>query len=405
MQTTSKSYPYAINVDWLQVYCHDSNVGLLNHIYYESSAYEFVLQEHGSRHFREIWNVLNSDGEKYAVIQRCPHSSVLSKDGSIVQLCNRELYRPNYASEFIVFLASHKFKYKSISRLDICFDSNYLLKKLSHSKLIKDIMMGVVLKNNQAKVNWNFNAIANVGAPMECNSCSFGSKSSSVSTKMYNKTLEMKEQKNKPYIVESWIYNGIDIERDVWRIEISIKSDASTTIRTESGEIFRLTPDSLKMQTIVEDVFFSYAAKYFSFKKNNNTKNKTRMPDLEIFPKERTLTLRPVRITNEKDSGRADRIFLKKLHTLLNGDIELDKEAWDAVIEVSNVFTLQKSLSAWRKKKLGEAIYHKGFDQADYASFQKRIEGMIQELLERHPKAAESIHELMTLIFTILNKK
>lgn len=129
------------------------------------------------------------------------------------------------------------------------------------------------------------------------------------------------------------------------------------------------------------------------------------MPDLEIFPKERTLTLRPVRITNEKDSGRADRIFLKKLHTLLNGDIELDKEAWDAVIEVSNVFTLQKSLSAWRKKKLGEAIYHKGFDQADYASFQKRIEGMIQELLERHPKAAESIHELMTLIFTILNKK
>lgn len=39
---------------------------------------------------------------------------------------------------------------------------------------------------------------------MECNSISFGSLSSAVKTKMYNKTKEMNDVKYKPYIVESW---------------------------------------------------------------------------------------------------------------------------------------------------------------------------------------------------------
>lgn len=399
-----ESFPYAINVDWLQVYCHDDNLGFLHDIYYGVSAYEFKLLPHGTRHFKELWEVIDEDGEKYAIIQRVPHSSIISADGAIIQLCNRELYRPYYASNFIVFLSSHHFRYKSISRLDICFDSNYLYKKLKHSKLIKDLMTGVVLKNNQSKVAWNFNAIANVGKPMECNSCSFGSKSSSVSTKMYNKTLEMKEQKQKPYIIESWGYNGLNLDMDVWRIEISIKSDASTTIRTETGEIFRLDPDSLKMQQLVEDIFFSYAEKYFSFKRNNGTKNKTRMPDLLIFPKERSVTLRPIRITEEKDSGRSDRIFLKKLHSLLNANENMDKQTWDSIIEVSNAFALSRGLAAWRKQKLGEEIYRKGFGEASERAFQESIQALIQELLSRHPKAVDSIHDLMTLIFKILNK-
>lgn len=398
------SFPYVVNVDWLQVFCHDGNRGPLNVEYYGRSAYEFKLLPHGSRHFKEIWEVLDSDGDKYAVIQRIPHSSIISADGCIIQLCNRELYRSNFASEFIVFLASHNFKYKSISRLDICFDSNYLYKKRKHSSLIKDMMSGVILKNNQAKVAWNFQAIANVGKPMECNSCSFGSKSSPVSTKMYNKTLEMKEQKNKPYIVESWVYNGLNIDLDVWRIEISIKADATTTIRSDSGEIFRLSPDSVAMRKLTEDIFFSYAKKYFSFKRNNGTKNKTRMPDLEIFPKERTPTLVPIRITNEKDSGRSDRIFLKKLHSLLQNDIELDSQTWNAIIEVSNAFTLSRSLSAWRKQKLGTEIYHQSYEAVDDKYFKQRIQAIIQELLDRHPKAAEDISDLSTLIFKILNK-
>lgn len=343
---------YCINVDWLQVYCSDQNTEDLSVHYYSKSSYEFEKRPYGSRHFAEIWDVKTLDGDNYAVIQRCPLSSILSTDGSIVQLCNRELYKSFWVSEFLIFLASHGFRVKSISRLDVCFDSNILYNGLKHSTLIKKIMSGEYLKNNQANVKWNFSSIANVGRPMECNSCSFGSKTSAVSSKMYNKTLELRECKNKPYIVENWRFNDLDTDKDVWRIEISIKSDARTLIKIDSGEIFRLNPDSLKFQQDVEDVFFSYAAKYFSFKRNDGKKNKSRMADVQLFPTERTLTMRPVRITFEKDSSRSDRIFIKKLHRMFKEIPMLDAETEKAIWQVSHAFVLGKSLVAWREQML-----------------------------------------------------
>lgn len=398
------NYPYAINVDWLQVFCHDGNSGMLNVIYFERSAYEFRLLPHGSRHFKELWEVYNEDGDKYAIIQRNPHSSIISSDGSIIQLCNRELYRPHYSAEFLLFLSAHKFTYKSISRLDVCFDSNELRNRLRHSSLIKGLMQGTILKNNQSKVQWNFSSIANVGKPMVCNSCSFGSKSSGVSTKMYNKTLEMKEQKNKPYITENWVYNGLNVNEDVWRIEISIKSDASTTIRTESGEIFRITADSLRMQQTIEDIFFSYAQKYFSFKSNNGTKNKTRMPEYKIFPDERIATLHPVRITECKDSGRGDRIFLKKLLSLQSEFAKADSQTFNALKEVINTFTLTRNLEVWKMKNYNEGLYKKSYEEAERKVLQDDIQNLVQRLLDSHPRGASEIHNLVTLIYSILNK-
>ena len=398
------NYPYAINVDWLQVFCHDGNTGNLSSIYFEKSAYEFQLLPHGSRHFKELWEVHNEDGDKYAIIQRVPHSSIISADGAIIQLCNRELYRPHYAAEFLLFLSAHKFTYKSISRLDVCFDSNVLRNRLRHSTFITKIMQGLVLKNNQSKVQWNFSSVANVGKPMECNSCSFGSKSSGVSTKMYNKTLEMKEQTNKPYITENWVCNGLNINEDVWRIEISIKSDSSTTIRTESGEIFRLSADSLQMQEIVEDIFFSYANKYFSFKSNTGKKNKTRMPDFLIFPDEKIATLHPVRITECKDSGRGDRIFLKKLLSLQNEFAKADNQTFTALKEVINTFTLTRNLEVWKMKNFNEGLYKKTYEEAQRKVLQDDIQSLIQRLLDAHPRGASEIHSLVTLIYSILNK-
>lgn len=398
------NYPYAINVDWLSIYCHDRNNGNLSSIYFEKSAYEFTLLPHGSRHFKELWEVRNEDGDKYAIIQRVPHSSIISSDGCIIQLCNRELYRPHYAAEFILFLSAHHFTYKSISRLDVCFDSNILRSRLRHSNLIKKIMTGEVLKNNQAKVQWNFTSIANIGKPMECNSCSFGSKSSGVSTKMYNKTLEMKEQTNKPYISENWVYNGLNVNEDVWRIEISIKSDSSTTIRTATGEIFRLSADSLKMQQNVEDIFFSYASTYFCFKKNTGGKNKTRMPDLLIFPDTKVTTLHPIRITECKDSGRSDRIFLKKLLSLQNEFAKADEQTFTALKEVINTFTLTRNLEVWKMKNFNEGLYRKTYEQAQGQVLQNEIQTLIQKLLDAHPRGASEIHDLVTLIYTILNK-
>lgn len=398
----SVSYPYAVNVDWLQVFCHDRNAGFLNVIYSERADYEFKLLPHQSRHFKEIWEVVNQDGDKYATIQRMPHSSIISSDGCIIQLANRELYKAFYMSTFILFLNTHNFIYKSISRLDVCFDSNHLYNGLSHSNLIKRIMSGTYLKSNQSRVKWNFTSIANVGKPMECNSCSFGSLSSSVSSKMYNKSLEMREQKNKPYIEENWLHNGLDTTLDVWRIEISIKSDAATSIVADTGEVFKLTPDSVKNQKTVEDVFFSYAKKYFAFKKNDGTKNKTRMPDVQLFPKDRKPTLHPVRITQERDATRGDRIFLKKLHSLITDLPNMDKTTWNAIWEVSNTFSLSRSLCEWRAGRL-IAETESEFEVRKYEdSMMYRMGRLFRNLADLYPQKAHIIYKLETELYLTL---
>ena len=399
------SYPYAINVDWLQLYCHDRNREPLHLLYNGKSSYEFKLMAQGSRHFKEIWEVLDVDGERYAIVQRVPHSSILSADASIVQLCNRELYKPYFASVFILFLKSHGFEYKSISRLDICFDSNHLYNNLKHSTFIKKIMLGTYLKSNQNKVQWHFDSVANVGKPMECNSCSFGSKSSPVSTKMYNKTLEMQQVKKKPYIIESWGYNGIDVSKDVWRIEISIKSDATATIRTATGEIFRLIPDSLKQQEMLEDIFFSYANQYFSFKKNNGTKNKTRMKEVQLFPRNREITMKPKRITTEVDSTRSDRIFIKKLHSLFTSLPNMDNETWYAIWEVSNAFTLSRSLSEWRKTRVLRAETGEEAERTLATTQLQRIEALFNDLVEYCPHLKKEIHYYLQNIFSLIERE
>lgn len=345
-------FPYVINCDWLQVYAEDKNETYLDDIYNGKSLYTFEKLPHSSRHFSEIWNVYNEDNDLYCVIQRKPFSNILSKCGAVLQLVNRELYKDNFVTPFLYFLERHHFRFKSISRIDISFDFHLLYNGLKPESLIKGIMLGKYLKNNQSKVKWNFSSIANVGKPMVCNSCSFGSLNSAVSTKLYNKSLELKEVKQKPYIIESWILNGLNPDNDVWRIEITIKSDASKSINLSTGEIFRLTPNNVKLHSDLEDVFFSYAAKYFAFKHNDGKKNKTRMKDLQIFPTERKPTIYPIRITEESDSTRSDKIFLKKLHHLHKEIPTHDFEVEQAINVISDAFSRGKRLMEYRNTKI-----------------------------------------------------
>lgn len=395
------SYPYAINVDWLQVYTVDSNKDNLAAEYNLFGRFEFVLQQCSSRHFREIWKVLTVDGDEYAVIQRRPFSSILDKSGAIVQLCNRELYKHDMAVNFERFLRNHKFTYRSISRIDVCFDSNVLHNGLLHSDFIKAIMTEKYLKNNQAKVKWHFDSMANVGKPMECNSASFGSKSSPVSSKIYNKTLELSEVKNKPYIVENWRYNGINTDVDVWRIEISIKSEASHAVRCSTGELLRLTPSMVTFQESIEDIFFSYAKRYFSFKINDGTKNKTRMKELQLFPNERVTTLRPLRITSERDSGKADKVFLKKLHGLFEELTNLDYTTEAAIWEVSEAFSMCKGLSSWRRSKLLDGEYD-DFPRRSRVDLKRRINSLSKDCSAIAPVKKREIESLFNSLIDLL---
>lgn len=94
-------YPHTINIDWLQIYLHDENQGIENlaMIYNGKSSYEFKKAEYTSRQFSQVYDIYDSDGDHYAVLQRIPFSNIISYDGAILKLANRgiiQIYNDRY---------------------------------------------------------------------------------------------------------------------------------------------------------------------------------------------------------------------------------------------------------------------------------------------------------------------
>lgn len=332
----------------------------------------------------------------YATILTNPVSNVIDRRGTLVKLSNRELYQPDFSYTFVNFLALYGLKYKSISRLDLCYDCNDFVGKMSPRRLINSFLSGKFLKNGQPSytlqgdtssdkrdqlVDAVIGAIKRANPETESdlrqtiqsvinerikrtddsrctvrgsarsvrdvNYIAFGSRSSSVCSYMYNKTKELREVKDKPYIRQLWKLNGIDDSRDVWRVEISIKSDAKTLLHTETGELFTLNTDMLKLQTDIESLFYIYAAKYFDFRVNDLTKNKSRMRSVPIFERMPTVTTRPIRLTLRQDVTKSDKIFLRKLVNIEN-EIPYPTEAFtDALRIVQYEYTFAKNLAAY----------------------------------------------------------
>lgn len=339
---------YAISCDWLQVYCENRNEAGLCLNVLSNAAYTFVLQQCSSRQFKSIYKVFDRNDDHYADIQADPFSSIICQNGCIIRLSNRELYKCDFALNFIAFLNTYNFHFKSISRLDVCYDFNVFCQGMKPRRLINSFLNKRVLKNNQG----NYQLMGSTHLINDYDYIRFGTRTSAVCTYMYNKSKELKEVKDKPYIRELWALNDLDLNSEVWRVEISIKADAKYQVCLSTGEVFALSPSSVITARAIEDVFYSYATKYFAFKINDGTKNKTRMKDVPLFSRIDEITRRPVRLTLASDSGRSDKIFVRKLQKIKTELRSVSPELLKSIEEVRRSFCIQKSLSSFYYQKV-----------------------------------------------------
>lgn len=112
-----------------------------------------------------------------------------------------------------------------------------------------------------------------------------------------------------------------------------------------------------------------------------------------------------MRITSEKDSTRSDRIFLKKLHSLFVDLPNMDYTTWAALWEVSNAFTLSRSLSAWRQRKIIAAETMEDDLRIYEQTMLERVKSTFAELAEMFPDEEDNLHNMLQrLITTIILK-
>lgn len=223
-------------------------------------------------------------GENLIEIRRDPSSTtelrgIHSPNECHIRLCNRSCYFNQAAIYLRDFLNRHGYTDTRISRIDICYDFTKFDYGDYPDKFLQRYMTGKYAKINQAEIRaygrdrWDSRVWSSV---------SWGSMRSQVSTKFYNKSKELREGKDKPYIRQAWFEAGIvdnpitctkgDDKPDVWRIEFSIRSPRRGwyTINPDGNDNkYHSYPNNLDIYRDRESIwliFLSLQEHYFNFR-------------------------------------------------------------------------------------------------------------------------------------------
>lgn len=291
-------------MDWLEVHArepvtkpHDAN-------YFRSCGFIVHEREYGTRVYKEMFVLEGTDGENLLEVRRNPASSGLNGIHEInechIRLVNRTCYFDNAAESFAQFLSVHGYTDIRISRVDICLDFVRFDKGDDPQAFVRRYFRHKYAKINQGRISGHGD---DTWTGQEWNSLSWGSKTSAVTTKMYNKTMELYDAKTdtfaKPYIRQAWLLCGFidDMQRvtlnnervQVWRVEFSLRSAVKNWIPIEidgnekNYQSIRNTLECYQGRDRMLVMFASLANHYFHFKKYKQGQRKDRCKDKILF--------------------------------------------------------------------------------------------------------------------------
>lgn len=251
-----------------------------------------------------MFTILAPNDEPLLEIRRDPASQGLGgiheANECHIRLCNRTCYFDNAAQLLSNFLREHQYTDVRISRVDICLDFVRFDLGDDPSSFVRRYFRHRYAKINQGRICGHG---SDTWSGQEWNSISWGSKSSAVTTKLYNKTLELYDPKldrfGKPYIREAWFRAGMidDIQRvskdgesvNVWRVEFSLRSAVKNWVPINLNgderkyQSLKNTLDVYDTREKILVMFASLAQHYFRFKKFVPEKRKDRCPDKILF--------------------------------------------------------------------------------------------------------------------------
>lgn len=349
-----------VNLDWLEVFCIEPTE--MPAQYFQNLGWKVNVREYGTPLYREMFTLLSENGKPFLEIRRNPYS--LKENGGIfergachIRLSNRTLYQYNPIQQLQDFLNKYGYQLKGITRIDIACDQLVFDNGMDPQKLISDYMAGSILKNRNSRINVHGTEKAN---GRNWNSIKWGSKSSPLSTKIYDKTLELKESSDKLYIKDSWVKAGLcDLQKvvydykdkktgieekrckmvivkagtkteeertieeveevKIWRVEFSIKSEARhwITIDNQHQLSISLTKFQSRERCLLMFLILSKWCMNFvkaEYNEQDQLIRKDRCTPIELYTeKNLEQTFKPHRITENEDPTRTQKILCNRL--------------------------------------------------------------------------------------------
>lgn len=315
---------YTLAIDWLSIFCVYEGADTLIPI--DSDQFTYKRESFGTRCFSTFHRVRmpNAEGgiDEFAEIQSSPYSSILPEYAVIIRFVNRALYLPNFWELADDLLLANNLTCQGISRIDICADFNEF-KEINPRALIEGFAakrlrhigrgVGALYFNHGkgAEKDEHGKPLPDYG--VNYTGLTFGTHSSDAHVYLYNKTFELLTQGDKPWIKDSWRAAGLDL-REVWRLEISIKSQGLKFKDKTTGKRVEVDVPMIYDRHELNKIFQTFVRKLFAFIKNKpKITNVSREPRLVLFDESLPAYDRGA-IRNISSGNRMEKILIKSLY-------------------------------------------------------------------------------------------
>lgn len=280
---------------------HDAN-------YFRRVGLTVSERDYGTRVYKEMFTVNDVHGNPFVEVRREPYSTGYGGIHAIeechLRLVNAACYLDNAAAMMQNFIDTYGYIINRISRVDICLDFERFDEGDDPAVFLSRYLRQVYSKINQGNITahgadrWNGQV---------WNSFSWGSPTSAIGTKFYNKTMELYDPATgtyrKPHIRYAWLKCGLidDFHKvmkqgkdgwytpQIWRVEFSIRSSVKKWFAIElNGEekhyqSIRNTLDMYDCREKLLTLFASLQQHYFHFKHFQKEQRKDRCPDKVLF--------------------------------------------------------------------------------------------------------------------------
>lgn len=365
------------NIDWIEVFCLEPLSGVvLNADYFRNTGYEVDQRAYGTRVYQEMFKL--KIGAIWAIeIRRNPHPAkngkqVMDPRSVHIRLTNEACYMRNPIELITTFIERHAYKYQGISRIDLCADFTHFVDGQRPVTVVDKIMKKQIMRVK--KGNFSIHGKEFWGG-QDVQTLSWGSNNSMVTTKMYNKSQEMKDVKPKVYIQNQWLKSGL-VESldndDVWRVEFSVKSRCKKWVKLENsngkGNKAKYAKHSLELYSTKEGIaqfFYSLSEFYFKFRVTEYTSNgdlqrKARCKDYKLFDYSADI-LKPVTEVEISQPTKTEKVLLNYLDKLKDDNRGFWDVRWQECIATFKQIIGERKLT--KEIRFREQLYERMFDE------------------------------------------
>lgn len=319
------------HIDWLQLYCYCEVIPALAepvlptlwispHADKFGNHREYRLEDTDRYTHGYSWSkVVMYKQYTIAYVSAIPSIEGRDPHGCSIRLANPVLYTSMWYFLLMDVLDTLHWTPRNITRCDLCCDQHYFMGGLLPSTFIRNYASKLHSYLRVGRLGDDFSLYGHKSqTSLDFSYIRWGSRSSGVAVYLYNKTKELDEVKDKPWIRKAWESDGLAPSKQVWRVEISITSQRLALQDITSHLFHTLFVDDLMTPDAVRRMFSVYAEKYFKFVRNvRGIAAKKDLPPMPLLNLDCTLPMRPKSVAVMKGAGRMEKMVASKLEELL----------------------------------------------------------------------------------------